>query len=291
MVINYRILITGSDGQLGRTFKRMHKGYPHFKLFFKNRSGVDITNYKEIKDFILTNKINCVINCAALTDVNNSINKKTEFLNVNAHAVEYLSKICCEYNAQLIHISTDYVFNGDKKDPYNENDKTDPINFYGYSKLCGEKKMLSYNLNRSIIIRTSWLFSEYENNFVYKIIDNLKRNKNKLNVTNLEFGSPTYCKDLVEVIFKILKKLDNNDTQIYHFANKGYCSRLDFAKKINSYLKSNVEICSSEKMVSEIKRPFFSALDSSKLINQFNLVNRSWEASLSELINNYYLKK
>jgi len=272
------ILITGSNGQLGKTLKDISLRYP-YRFFFRSKKELDITNFFVIKSFLKKYKINLIINCAAYTNVDNSENDKIISDNVNNLAVNNISKLCEELEIQLIHISTDYVFDGLKQIPYNELDNTNPNNHYGQTKLSGEKKILSFNLKKSIIIRTSWLYSIYDNNFVSKILFKLKNNK-EIYVVKNEIGSPTNSYDLSKTIMEIIPHLTNTKTEIFHFSNLGFCSRFEFAKKINEFSAFDCIVKERIKNHEKIIRPKFSALDSSKIIEKFNLKIKTWENSL-----------
>ena len=193
-------------------------------------------------------------------------------------------ELCHKYRVKLIHISTDYVFDGKKKLPYNENDKTNPVNNYGLTKLNGEKEILNSRLEKSIIIRTSWLYSKYGNNFVKKIIDNLKLNK-PFSVISNEIGSPTNSLDLAETILILLTKTDNKTPLIYHYSNSGYCSRFQFATLIKKILKSKTKIKSQIKK--HQIRPNFTVLDNEKIITKFGLEKIDWKFSLQKMLDEY----
>ena len=190
--------MTGANGQLGSTLKDVSINYNH-NYFFREKNELDITNFFVLENFLKKNNINTLINCAAYTNVNESETNKDLSNNVNHYAVENIAKLCFKFGIQLIHISTDYVFDGLKKYPYNETDKTNPINYYGKTKLDAERKILSYDLNKSVIIRTSWLYSKLDNNFVNKILNKLN-NKKEIFVVDEEIGSPTNAIDLAETI-------------------------------------------------------------------------------------------
>lgn len=287
MVIKKNILVTGSNGQLGSCLKKISTEYDHY-YFFKRKSDLDITNYSAFKDFLVEKNINTVINCAAYTDVNGAeINKKLSNL-INNQAIEYIAKSCSELDLQLIHISTDYVFDGNKTYPYVEVDKTSPINHYGLTKLKGENKILSYNLNNSVIIRTSWLYSHTNNNFVSRILYRLK-NKKEIFVVDNEIGSPTNAIDLAYTIMKIIPKLKNNKTKIYHFANFGFCSRYELAKKIKELIKEDCMVIPAKNNSKYSIRPKFSALDSTQIFKDFQISLKSWESSLKTHLDNYIL--
>ena len=167
------ILVTGADGQLGMCIRSISYNYPLFNFHFKNKQTLDISDFNKFNMFLENNEIDFLINCAAFTDVKNSERKKDLAELVNHISVENIAKSCNKKKIGLIQISTDYVFDGKKSSIYNEQDKTNPINFYGHTKLKAEKKILKYNLPKSIILRTSWLYSKYEGNFVTNVIRKL----------------------------------------------------------------------------------------------------------------------
>ncbi len=278
MVNNKTILVSGSKGQLGTSLKKISKDY-NYNFIFTDRSNLDITNFDLLKEFFKKKTIDTFINCAAFTDVTMAEQNMDYSNSVNNIAVGNIAILCRELNIQLIHISTDYVFDGLSTLPYHENNNTNPKNYYGKTKLKGENKILNQKLENSAIIRTSWLYSNLENNFVNKIIKKLK-NQKKIYVVEDEIGSPTNAHDLSKVIMDIIPKLSNSNTEIYHFSNLGFCSRYQFAIKINQLTNSNCEIISKRDIFPNIKRPKFSALDSSKIIKNFKLKIDPWETSL-----------
>ena len=286
MVKKKNILITGSKGQLGSAIKEISKDYLHI-FFFKDKSEMDITNFSFVQNFLKKYKIDTVINCAAYTDVINAEKNKILSDNVNNIGVENLAKLCSKFNIQLIHISTDYVFDGYNYLPYEESNLTNPQNYYGISKLNGEKKVLSYDLKKSAIIRTSWLYSKLSNNFVYKVLNELK-NRNEIFVVKDEIGSPTNALDLSRAILEIIPRLSNSKTEIYHFSNLGQCSRYELAKKIKEIIKSESIVSVSTQKFSKIKRPKFSVLNSSKIIENFKLSIKTWDISLEEHLKKQY---
>jgi dTDP-4-dehydrorhamnose reductase len=277
------ILVTGSNGQLGYSIKKVSRRFDKYNFIFTEKNQLDLSNFNSIEKYIINYKINIIINCAAYTDVENAENNRELVDLINHVSVENLAKICSYNNIQLIHISTDFIFDGNKDFPYTEKDDPNPINFYGLSKLYGERKILKYDLKKSVIIRTSWLYSELKNNFVNKIIEKINLNDN-INVVNNELGSPTYAIDLANMILEIIPKLENNQTEIYHFSNIGVCSRYEFAKKINSITLGESKINSINSLDSVVRRPEFSALDSSKAINEFGIHINTWEESLIEYL-------
>lgn len=286
MVKKKNILITGSKGQLGSAIKEISKDYLHI-FFFKDKSEMDITNFSFVQNFLKKYKIDTVINCAAYTDVINAEKNKILSDNVNNIGVENLAKLCSKFNIQLIHISTDYVFDGYNNLPYEESNLTNPQNYYGISKLNGEKKVLSYDLKKSAIIRTSWLYSKLSNNFVSKVLNELK-NRNEIFVVKDEIGSPTNALDLSRAILEIIPRLSNSKTEIYHFSNLGQCSRYELAKKIKEIIKSESIVSVSTQKFSKIKRPKFSVLNSSKIIENFKLSIKTWDISLEGHLKKQY---
>ena len=286
MVKKKNILITGSKGQLGSAIKEISKDYLHI-FFFKDKSEMDITNFSLVQNFLKKYKIDTVINCAAYTDVINAEKNKILSDNVNNIGVENLAKLCSKFNIQLIHISTDYVFDGYNNLPYEESNLTNPQNYYGISKLNGEKKVLSYDLKKSAIIRTSWLYSKLSNNFVSKVLNELK-NRNEIFVVKDEIGSPTNALDLSRAILEIIPRLSNSKTEIYHFSNLGQCSRYELAKKIKEIIKSESIVSVSTQKFSKIKRPKFSVLNSSKIIENFKLSIKTWDISLEGHLKKQY---
>ncbi len=286
MVKKKNILITGSKGQLGSAIKEISKDYLHI-FFFKDKTEMDITNFSFVQNFLKKYKIDTVINCAAYTDVINAEKNKILSDNVNNIGVENLAKLCSKFNIQLIHISTDYVFDGYNNLPYEESNLTNPQNYYGISKLNGEKKVLSYDLKKSAIIRTSWLYSKLSNNFVSKVLNELK-NRNEIFVVKDEIGSPTNALDLSRAILEIIPRLSNSKTEIYHFSNLGQCSRYELAKKIKEIIKSESIVSVSTQKFSKIKRPKFSVLNSSKIIENFKLSIKTWDISLEGHLKKQY---
>ena len=289
MVIRKSILVTGSMGQLGSTIKEISKNYFH-NFYFKEKREIDITNFSLIENFLTKNSIDTIINCAAYTDVSNAEKNKLLSDNVNIIGAYNLAKLCYELDIQLIHISTDYVFDGFNNYPYNESNVTNPQNYYGISKLKGEKKILSFNLKKSAIIRTSWLYSKYNNNFVSKILNHLD-NEQHIFVVEDEIGSPTNAFDLAKTIIQIIPLLSNSKTEIYHFSNLGLCSRFELAKKIKDIIKSKCVVSPIKQKISAVKRPKYSPLDSLKIIQDFQLNIKPWEISLENHLKKYYLNE
>ena len=271
------ILVTGSNGQLGSQLRELASEYLNFNFFFTDKSMLDITLYKSVKEFIINNKINAIINCAAYTDVQKAENEFNLANAVNHLAVANFAELAKKYDIRLIHISTDYVFDGECDRPYNEFDITNPQTVYGQTKLNGELKMRKINPKQSIIIRTSWLYSTHGNNFFNNIL--LKASKNdKIEVVNDQIGSPTNAIDLARAILHIIPKLKNDQVEVYHYSNEGYCSWYEFAKAILNFYKKPVKLNSikTNKLNAMVKRPKYSVLDSSAIKNKFKLAMKEW---------------
>jgi len=288
-----RILIIGENGQLGKSIYKIIDSYNSEKkcsYIFVGRDKLDLNNQSDIANYFRDNYFDIVINCAAHTAVDKA--EEEDLANqINHLAVAQLAQITKKQHAKLIHISTDYVFDGESDKPYTETDITSPINIYGKTKLAGEnsiKEIMRYN---AIIIRTSWLYSDYKNNFVDTMLK-LKNNKDKLRVVSDQIGSPTYATDLAEAILMLVNNKDfinkKQKTVIYHYSNSGECSWYEFAKEIFKQIGSNNQIIpiNSRKLTTQTKRPKYSVMDNSKFNNAFNMKIRSWKKSLEKCIYN-----
>lgn len=281
------ILVLGSDSQIGKTLKKLD--LKKKKIFF-NKKQININNYQLVKKKIYSLKPDIVINCAAYTNV-----EKCEFFRkkankINYFAVKNLAKICFKTKSLLIHFSTDFVFEGKKNSPYKENFKKVPINYYGKTKLLGEQAIKNSNCNY-IIIRTSWLFSEYGNNFLKKIIHNKKK---IIKVVDDQIGNPTYAGELAFAIDQILKKKNIlNTKEIFHFSGKNICSWYDFAsaivklfKKKNKKYKKKIIPISTNQLISKVNRPKYSALCNNKFNNFLKFRKRQLNYHISDVIRN-----
>lgn len=283
---NFRILVTGSNGQLGSELKTLSNNY-NYHFFFSTKESLDITNFKALKQFILDNQINTIINCAAYTAVDRAENNdQLELADVINHlAVGNLAKLSKELNIILVHISTDYVFNGESFKPYSEHDSTQPKTVYGQTKLNGEKALINVNPNNSIIIRTSWVYSSYGNNFV-KTMLRLGKDKDSLGVIYDQVGTPTYARDLAKVILDILPNLINDKVEIYNYSNEGVLSWYDFAKVImeTANLDCKVDPIETFEYPTPAKRPHYSVLNKSKIKSAFNIDIPYWKDSLNDCL-------
>ncbi|MFL2666418.1 MAG: dTDP-4-dehydrorhamnose reductase [Flavobacteriaceae bacterium] len=284
------ILVTGCNGQLGSELHNLASKYPEINFFFKDKD-LDITNKEIIENYLTKNKINFIINTAAYTDVNNAEIQKQSADLVNEKGVKNLVELAEKYNCKLIHYSTDYVYNGENKSPLDEKGSTNPLNYYGISKRKGEKHIENSSCE-SIIIRTSWLYSNFGNNFVNTIIKKVK-NKDKIIVVKDQFGCPTNAKDLALDTMNIVSseiKLDKYG-KIYNYSNLGFTNWSNFAKKIIEFLNIEYEIqeVSTDFFKSNVIRPKHSITNKNKIINTFNLNLTHWEKSLKTYLTNFQL--
>ena len=284
LTTTYNILVTGSMGQLGSEIKELSSNY-NYNFFFTTRDDIDITSKDSIKEFCQTNSINVIINCAAYTAVDKAQSDIENADLVNRKAVKKLSIIAKELNIKLIHISTDYVFDGKNFKPYVEEFQTNPQSIYGKTKLDGENEIRDINPLNSIIIRTSWVYSYYGNNFV-KTMLRLGKEKEELSVIFDQVGTPTYAKDLAITILDIIPQIENSKVEIYNYSNEGVLSWYDFAKEIMKMAKLNCKINPIEtfQYPTPAKRPHFSLLNKSKIKSKFNLEIPYWKDGLDDCL-------
>lgn len=275
-----RILVTGSNGQLGSELKELSLEYKDI-FFFTNRETLDITNQDAIASFVKENDINVIINCAAYTAVDKAESDEANADLINTRAVQQLSAVSLQNNIQLIHVSTDYVFDGRAYKPYPETFQTNPQSVYGKTKLAGELEMLKINPKNSIIIRTSWVYSSFGSNFV-KTMLRLGKEKEQLGVIFDQVGTPTYAKDLAKTILDIIPHINNTTVEIYHYSNEGVLSWYDFAKEIMKMAKLPCQINPIEtfQYPTPASRPHYSLFNKAKIKKEFNIVIPYWKDSL-----------
>lgn len=279
------ILITGANGQLGNEIKECAAKIGKNKYFYTDIDTLDITQKQDILRFVKQNNINVTVNCAAYTQVDKAEDDKQQADLINHIAVKNLAESAKENNITLIHISTDYVFDGNKNIPYTETDTTHPIGVYGQTKLQGELAIQKTGGNY-LIIRTSWLYSSFGNNFV-KTMLKLTAEKDNLKVVFDQIGTPTYAKDLAQIIIYIIENnLFANKQELYHYSNEGVCSWYDFAMAIKELSQNNCTIqpCHSDEFPSKVKRPHFSVLDKTKIKKDFGIEIRYWREALKDCI-------
>lgn len=280
------ILITGSKGQLGSELRQLSSLYAQYKFYFTDKEILDITNKSALEIYCKKNSINIIINCAAYTAVDKAEEDKQNADKINHLAVKYMAEISKELDISLIHISTDYVFSGKSFIPYKEDDKLDPQSIYGKTKLDGESSLKKINPKNSIIIRTSWVYSSFGNNFV-KTMLRLGTDKDKLGVIFDQVGTPTFAKDLAKAILDIISQIKSTKTEIFHYSNEGVCSWYDFAKTIFeiSNIECKINPIETKEYPTPATRPHYSLLNKAKIKNTFNLEIPYWKDSLKECLN------
>jgi dTDP-4-dehydrorhamnose reductase len=278
-----KILVTGANGQLGKELQRLCHLMPDYDFIFLARNDMPIQQFELVRTMFESIKPAFCINCAAYTAVDKAEHETELAFEINGEAVGVLAAICLDHETKFIHISTDYVFDGQAKTPYKENDLTIPVNAYGASKLKGEEEALKYN-PETIIIRTSWLYSSLGKNFV-KTMLRLMSEKEEVNVVNDQFGSPTYAADLAEVILQIVQH-QKWQPGIYHYSNAGIISWFQFALAISEISKSNCKVNSitTAQFPTPAKRPAFSALASERIQQNFQIELKDWRTSLASCI-------
>lgn len=276
------ILVTGADGQLGRQLKLLTPKYPYCQFLFAAKNELDIADSRSIKNYFSGHSIDYCINCAAYTAVDKAEKEKEKAFLLNAEAVATLASGCEKKQAQLIHISTDYVFDGTSKKAYTENDATCPINVYGSSKLKGEELAVQ-NTASAIIIRTSWLYSSFENNFLNTML-RLMKEKESINVVNDQWGCPTYAADLALAIMRIIKSGRSKEyTGIFNYTNAGATNWYQFALAIKELSNSNCIInpITTAGYPTAAKRPAYSVLNCSKILEAYQSISvRNWKDGL-----------
>jgi dTDP-4-dehydrorhamnose reductase len=285
---NPKIVVTGANGQLGKEIKVASQNYPAFDFIFVSREELPVDNPEIINQFFEKNQPSFCINCAAYTAVDKAETDKQTAYAVNAEAVAALAFACKTFHTKLVHISTDYVFDGTSSIPLTEDDLTNPINIYGASKLEGEK--LAFEKNRdAIVIRTSWVYSEFGNNFV-KTMMRLMNERKEINVVADQFGAPTYAASLADAILVIINNaqtsIANWKPGIYHYSNTGKISWFDFAVAIKKLINSECTInpVPTEKYPTPAKRPSFSLLDTKKIQQTFHINIPAWEDGLQKCL-------
>ena len=269
-------LVTGANGQLGSELKSLLGT----SAVYVDRAELDISDELAVKNFLEKNRFDGIVNCAAYTAVDKAEDEPAEADRINHLGPKWLAK----YGKCIIHISTDYVFDGTAHIPYSENDRPNPVSAYGRTKLAGEKAVLE-QAETAIIIRTAWLYSLHGSNFV-KTMLKLGRTRDSLNVVCDQIGSPTSAADLAKVIMEILPQINQKKKEVYHFTNEGVCSWYDFAVAIMEMaeLPCKVLPIESRDYLTRAKRPFYSVLNKKKIKSDFGLKIRYWRDALSEVV-------
>ena len=278
------ILITGAYGQLGSEMKVISEKFPLYKFIFTDADTLDICNENDLKNFFARTTVDYIVNCAAYTAVDKAEEDAENAYKINKDAVRLLAKFATKNKIKLIHISTDYVFDGKSYQPYTEDVAINPQGLYGKSKAAGEQEILSL-APQSVIIRTSWLYSSFGNNFV-KTMLKLGAEREKLNVVFDQIGTPTYAADLAVAIMQIITA-QGFIAGIYHFSNEGVCSWYDFTIAIHK--AAGIKTCKvlpieSKDYPAKTPRPFYSVLNKAKIKATYNIEIPHWEDGLARCI-------
>ena len=289
-----RVLITGKDGQLGRSIQNLIANTEQNDNFvFVGREELDLSSSDNIdRYFAVNDRFDIIVNCAAYTAVDKAEEEQDLANQINHLAVKRIAEIAEKTKAKLIHISTDYVFDGESDEPYTELEQTNPINVYGKTKLAGEKAIQGLMPINAIIIRTSWLYSECGNNFVRAMLK-LGKERDELNIISDQIGSPTYAYDLAKAIFTIVKswnyRYQESKTEVYHYSNEGRVSWCEFAKEIFkiSNVACSISPISTEQYPMAAKRPKNTLMSKEKIIKIFNLETTPWKQSLERCLSNF----
>jgi dTDP-4-dehydrorhamnose reductase len=287
-----KILVIGKNGQLGKSIhKIVTSNEQNSEFVFVGREALDLSSQDSIISYFNNNSFDIIINCAAYTAVDKA-EKEVELANyINHLAISKIAEISNEHKVKLIHISTDYIFDGVSEKAYLESDDPSPLNIYGKSKLAGEVAVCAAMQKNAIIIRTSWLYSEYSNNFVDTILRKAQK-FDELSVVSDQFSSPTNASDLAKVIIQIInhKKFRNHDqsTQIYHYSSYGVCSWFEFAREILELANIDCQVnpIETKDYLTTAKRPKYSFLNTDKIVKGFGLEIPFWKDSLKATIDN-----
>ncbi|WP_395060453.1 dTDP-4-dehydrorhamnose reductase [Flavobacterium sp.] len=283
------ILVTGASGQLGQAIQFIASNYPDFEFIFASSQDLDITNQERVNHYFDTSKIDFCINAAAYTAVDKAESEIEKAEAINIVGPKNLAIACKKNNAKLIHISTDFVFEGSSNKPYLETDATNPLGIYGKTKLDGEQAVMD-NTNEYFIIRTSWVYSQFGNNFM-KTMLHLASERESLSIVSDQIGSPTNAVDLAKAIMQIVchterSRSANIQYGIYNFSNEGIASWYDFAKEIFKVNNISIDVnpITTEAFPTPAKRPKYSLLDKTKIKSTFGIKIKTWQESLLQTI-------
>lgn len=277
-----KVLVTGGNGQLGQCLQDVAKHQKELEFDFQDPPSLDITDSSQVELYFSKNQFDYCINCAAYTAVDLAETQSELAYAVNAKGVKILAQLCNHHQVTLIHISTDFVFDGQKKMPYTEQDIANPLGVYGSSKLQGEQ-YLGELMTRFFIVRTSWLYSEYGNNFL-KTMLKLSETMDEINVVSDQIGSPTYARDLAKALIKIILSSSTN-YGVYHYSNSGAISWHDFAVEIFKQFgkKTCVKPIKTKDYPTAAKRPEYSVLDTKKIESEFQITTSFWKNRLKTI--------
>lgn len=281
-----QILVTGGNGQVALEIKDIAKSNQQFNFIFLSKEELAIDDKEALMLFFEKNHIQYVINCAAYTAVDKAEQERKKAFLINGDAVGNLAAICKMHGTTFIHLSTDYVYDGKNQKPLKESNAVSPLNVYGWSKLKGEELALNQNAN-SLIIRTSWVYSPYGNNFV-KTMLRLFKEKSAINVINDQYGCPTYAADLASVIIFFIQQIEAgfSFSGIYNYCNEGIISWFDFANEIKNIKHSDciINAIPATSYITPAIRPAYSVLDTSKIKNDLGITIPNWKDSLEKCI-------
>lgn len=277
------ILVTGANGQLGNELRLLESGYPDYNFIFLTRQELSIGDTDGVQQIFKTHRPDWCVNCAAYTAVDKAETERDQAMAINATAAGILAEACARFSTRFIHISTDYVFDGTSSVPYREDDPTGPINTYGETKLLGEQLVMKHNPD-AIIIRTSWVYSYFGNNFV-KTMMRLMKERESINVVDDQVGSPTYAADLAQVIMHIIAQ-GSPASGIFHYSNEGRISWYEFALAIKDLTGSSCKVnpIPSSQYPTPAKRPRYSLLDKTKIASTFLVPIAHWKESLETCV-------
>lgn len=284
------ILVTGANGQLGNEMRRVSATSDN-RYLFTDVNELDITDVDAVRSMMKQERVNVIVNCAAYTNVDRAEDDFATADLLNNRAVENLAIAAKEADATLVHISTDYVFRGDRNIPCRETWETDPLGVYGKTKLEGERSLIATGC-KYLIFRTAWLYSSFGKNFV-KTMRQLTATKDSLKVVFDQVGTPTYAGDLAALIHKLIEEDLLHHQGIYHFSNEGVCSWYDFAREISelSGNRCDIQPCHSNEFPSRVERPHFSVLDKTKVKETFGIKIPYWKDSLKKCISELETEK
>lgn len=282
------VLVTGANGQLGQSIQFIANKYPNIQFVYTDFQEMDITNLENCKTVFATHKPQFCINTAAYTAVDKAESEQEKAHLINAVGPENLANVCKEFDTILLHISTDFIFDGTSTTPYKESDIPNPQSVYGQTKLDGELA-IQKNWEKHIIVRTSWVYSQFANNFM-KTMLRLASERDSLSVVNDQIGTPTYAVDLAEVLMKIVQSSiihHPSSFGIYNFSNEGQCSWYDFAAAIFHQKRIEIDLKSipTTSYPTPAKRPSYSVLDKTKIKKVFGIEIKDWKASLIVSLN------
>jgi dTDP-4-dehydrorhamnose reductase len=281
-----KILITGSNGQLGSEIQRLASSFPDMQFVYTDVEELDLTDQHAIAKLFAQQSFDVCVNCAAYTAVDKAEDDRELAMLINATAVEYLAQVCAEHHVALVHVSTDYVFDGTHHQPYVETDQPSPNSYYGLTKLAGEKAV-EQNAETAVIVRTAWLYSAFGNNFV-KTMLRLGNERDELGVVVDQIGTPTYAGDLAQAILDLIDgdKIEHQKIELYHYSNEGVISWYDFAQAImrEAGVDCKINAIESKDFPAKANRPFYSVLNKAKIKSKAGLAVPYWLDSLKKVI-------